>query len=24
MKIVIDKEACIGDAICESLCPDVF
>ncbi|PNR94830.1 ferredoxin [Petrotoga sp. 9PWA.NaAc.5.4] len=24
MKIIIDKEACIGDGICESLCPDVF
>lgn len=24
MKIIIDKEACIGDGICVSLCPDVF
>jgi len=24
VKIIIDKEACIGDGICESLCPDVF
>jgi len=24
VKLIIDKEACIGDGICESLCPDVF
>ncbi|OYT66038.1 ferredoxin [Candidatus Bathyarchaeota archaeon ex4484_205] len=24
MKISIDKDACIGCGLCESLCPDVF
>ncbi|MDI6840744.1 MAG: ferredoxin [bacterium] len=24
MRIIIDKEACSGCGVCESLCPDVF
>lgn len=24
MRITIDKEACTGCGVCESLCPDVF
>ncbi len=23
-KVAVDRDACIGDAICASLCPDVF
>jgi ferredoxin len=23
-KVTVDKDTCIGDAICASLCPDVF
>ncbi len=23
-KVVVDRDACIGDGICASLCPDVF
>jgi ferredoxin len=23
-KVTVDRDACIGDAICASLCPDVF
>ena len=24
MRVIIDKEACTGCGVCESLCPDVF
>jgi ferredoxin len=24
MKVAVDKELCIGCAVCESVCPDVF
>ncbi len=23
-KVTVDRDACIGDGVCESLCPDVF
>lgn len=24
MKVIVDQDACVGDGICEDICPEVF